>query len=813
MYHKKSFISKDVLKIHKITKDNKKPKNLNCSLDDDHIHFKNISDIFLPVQTESGKRDHPKTILIEGAPGIGKTMLANQLALQWKSTHFLCDKMFLFLIYLRDPKVHQLYTVHDLLKYMFRDDLLEDYHTSINTYENFINKTDGSCLVLLFDGYDELSLEKRKSSFIFAIINRKILKESLLIITSRPTGSEELHCYACRRIEILGFTEQDRGVHLKNALNNFQKYEEMIKYLEDNPTINTLCYNSLNMTMLVYLFKETECLPASQTELFDMFISRTVTHFLNKYGFSDTFNSLSQFKGKHNKILKEFGKLSFNSLSNEKMVFSLSDLQKECPKYSSFIKLQTNCSYGLLKEKRRLHTVESSYNFLHLTIQEYLAAWHLSKLDMIKINSVYHKYFWEHRFFNVWVLYVGITKAQNISFKHFISGNTFWQTVLQLGAKRLSPEILHDKRKSLYLFQCFKESGDLEMCRKLGELLHNEIIDLSSQHMSPKNLNILCFVLAINEHCTLQELNLSNCSIGDTGCKWLCEDLIKASSSCELSVKSLNLSSNQLTASSVNLLVKLTCAIEIHNLILCDNDLLDKEAELLCKSCKTLYFLSLENDRISRSDEALISFFYDANKPRMSILYSKESICLQQTLPIYVDPDFIKSLYVDYSLSSNNKWLSQLIQKLALLKFHAIIRLNQSKEVVSLVTKMDTINELYISQLNDEAFDSVVDFLPKSNIAAYALTSLSKFKAENVHNAQIINSALQKCCTFQLVTNLILHNCRFCTEDLTAAVASKTRWNMIMLTACGIDVSELSYLYEYFSYPGIAIYIDIFKLN
>ena len=87
--------------------------------------------------------------------------------------------------------------------------------------------------------------------------------------------------------------------------------------------------------------------------------------------------------------------------------------------------------------------------------------------------------------------------------------------------------------------------------------------------------------------------------------------MIKAglSNKCKLWIKTLNLSSNQLNTSSIDVLIDLTCAIRIQNLIICNNQLLDRDIELLCRNCKNLEFLCLEDENIFRADQMLIKFF------------------------------------------------------------------------------------------------------------------------------------------------------------------------------------------------------------
>ena len=68
---------------------------------------KSISDIFLPVKASDGSFIDLH-ILIEGAPGIGKTVLAKEIAYQWAKNELLTSKKLLLLVFLRECSQTQL---------------------------------------------------------------------------------------------------------------------------------------------------------------------------------------------------------------------------------------------------------------------------------------------------------------------------------------------------------------------------------------------------------------------------------------------------------------------------------------------------------------------------------------------------------------------------------------------------------------------------------------------------------------------------------------------------------------------------------
>ena len=185
-----------------------------------------------------------------------------------------------------------------------------------------------------------------------------------------------------------------------------------------------------------------------------------------------------------------------------------------------------------------------SFHFLHFSIQEYLAAYYITLQPYRFQVDLLRDTFWDIHYFNTWIMYVDITGGKNEAWKHFISGNSLMLLTKMFRSSEISKNILNDKIKSLYLFQCFAEIGNKDLAFK------DKIIDLSNQTLLPKDISTICFLLSrsVNKHWL--KLDLSYCNIGDIGSDILCKKLLGNNRDI-VSIDKVDLSHNKLQVHSI----------------------------------------------------------------------------------------------------------------------------------------------------------------------------------------------------------------------------------------------------------------------
>ena len=473
-------------------------------------------------------------------------------------------------------------------------------------------------------------LKKIEISIIIDIIKHRILTKSCLVITSRPTASSTLHGSVDRRVEIVGFTKEDRLDYIQTALEG--KNEQIMAlqhYLQSNPTINALCYIPLNMTILLCLAEDgIDTLPKTQTEMYKKFIKLTIVRFFRKFEKHTTVISITELPRPHNKLFIELAKLAYKALNSDKIVFTLLEVQKACPNLTM---TTSNWSgLGLLKAVQyfsvKIGDDQVTFHFLHFSLQEYMAAWYISTLSQGKQVELLKKTFWSHRYYNTWVMYIGITSGSSFALRHFLSGNRFQLYSKLFKNSKVSDKYLKNKMRCLHLFQCLVEANKEDIIESVKQLFQNNQIDLSNQTLLPSDLNTFGFFLIRSLNKEWDELDLSNCNIGSEGCNILCDRFLDKDVRSIVTIKMVNFSYNQLNFSSLIRLFGLfnswyTSEIVITDEAILDNGTDDKAIEEMILQSSTLTLVLIGLYFFSKNSQPSKVFHVLSNTTNVRIIY------------------------------------------------------------------------------------------------------------------------------------------------------------------------------------------------
>ena len=457
---------------------------------------------------------HPRVLLIEGAPGGGKSTLALHICSQWAQDASFLDRFdTVVLAYLRDQAIQNATTLADILP-----NTLEESQVVATR----IQATRGCSVLFIFDGWDEFPSDLQTNSLVSTIIRQPwelSLHQSTVLITSRPVSSGNLLHIADRRVEILGFTQHQIREYIEKALDgNSTHIQKLVQHLEEHPVIEGYCYVPLHVAILVHIFLTMKgALPTTLHELFCNLVLCCIVRELDTHeSETDTSEvcSLDDLPDDLKSKLSDLCVLAYEGVMQNKVVFYRDDLRK--------FNLPVNLpSLGLLQavEGLTLHSKSLSYNFLHLSVQELLSAYHISHFDSSKQLEVFERIFGSSRFQAVLHYYSGFTKLANPAIQDFI----FTYAQQKSSITDLLP-----------LLHCFYEAQEPSLCKlvftreciKLNSALNpvdylaigyfvTSLLSVPSSDTS----NIFFMIRNIDKHrLKLLLVELSKCSIGE-GCE------------------------------------------------------------------------------------------------------------------------------------------------------------------------------------------------------------------------------------------------------------------------------------------------------
>ena len=496
-----------------------------------------VEDVLQPTDSSLSLR-----VVIDGPPGIGKTTLCRKLLNMW-SNGPLVHQQYDLVLYcpLRNSKIAKATTLADLFEYRC-------YEVPMVT--EWFEKRNGEGLLIIFDGWDELSEQLRQSSLAASIIHRKELNKCSVIVTSRSYASSSLLKMdtLSRHVQVVGFSEEEISTVIIQTLQKDTKLaQELIdKKREDDKNrklftttqsskdsqlavklindlkvrndVQSLCYVPLVCSMVILVYrKEGGHLPTTLTQLYENFILQTIRRHVKRHDINPhTLGSLSSLPSQLAKPLQEMCQLAYTNLANTRMTFSSHQLQ-------SLSEAVKEDYLGLMT--RFTEYDEEKYQFLHLSIQEFLAAWWIAKHEK-KREEVFKDHFDDDHFRMCLRFVAGLTHLEHESYQQYFNKQ---QLDLQCKKKPLfgfetchlsyfyqNPQIHHVSSDNfdnvpILLLQLLYESQNTTLCQVLAQSINNHSLCLDRVSLSL--FDWLCLSYCINNsNTTWNHLHLDDVS-------------------------------------------------------------------------------------------------------------------------------------------------------------------------------------------------------------------------------------------------------------------------------------------------------------
>ncbi|XP_013763236.1 NACHT, LRR and PYD domains-containing protein 12-like [Pundamilia nyererei] len=545
-----------------------------------------------------GRKAPVRTVLTMGVSGIGKTVLTQKYTLDWA-----------------EDKANQ--DIQLIFPFTFRE------------------------VVFIFDGLDEcrpplnfhkttILTDPRKSTSVDVVlinlIRGKLLPSARLWITTRPAAANQIPPDCVGMVtEVRGFTDQQKEEYFRKRFRDEELASRIISHMKTSRSLHIMCHIPvfcwITATVLEQELKTSDNrdLPKSLTELYLRLVVINLRVKNDKYeGRSETDKHWSP---ENRKMIESLGKLAFDQLQKGNLIFYESDLTecgidiRDASKYSGVFT-------QIFKRDKCEMFSEMVYCFVHLSIQEFLAAVYMFHCHTNRKTDVLKNFLgkaWKHKN-SVAVLDLFLKRVTEKSLKsknghldlfvRFLHGLCLEsnQRLLRglLGQIENSPDtiqrVINNLKKmnsykispdrSINIFHCLMEMNDLSVHQEIQEFLKSE--NRSKKELSEIHCSALAFMLQMSEE-VLDELDLRVYNTSDEGKRRLipavrncrkfrlsglelsetdCEVVASALKCNPSHLTDLDLSLNVLTDSAVKLLCagmeSPNCQLEILRLMQCE---------------------------------------------------------------------------------------------------------------------------------------------------------------------------------------------------------------------------------------------------